>query len=324
MGTPERLLHLLADGELHSGVALGAALGVSRAAISKAVRHLLGLGVSVESVQSRGYRLCRPLDLLNAEALRQLLSGSAMALPDLQVCLTTDSTSRVAAQGLAPVGCRWWLVAAEHQSQGRGRRGRNWFSELGQGLCFTLGHRHHGGYAAVQGLSLAVGLAIARYLDYFGVRALSVKWPNDLFIADAKLCGILIEMSGESNGPITLLIGVGLNVYPPVARMSELSHPMAVLSENVSRCPNRTALLAGLVPALQEAVERHFTEGLQGLLDDWHARDYLLDREVVVQGGEKPETGIYRGIDAFGRALVEKQGRTVAYSGGEISLRARA
>src|SRR5690606_35135199 len=104
------------------------------------------------------------------------------------------------------------VCLAECQRSGRGRRGRSWISPFGDNLYLTLAYREPGGVAAVDGLSLVVGISVARALERLGASGIKLKWPNDVFWGDRKLGGILVELRGELATDCHVVIGVGVNV----------------------------------------------------------------------------------------------------------------
>ena len=137
--TAEQLLRRLADGERRSGAELGALLSLSRAAVWKQVRALRSMGVVVESRRGQGYRLDSPLELLTAPAIRSLMAPAAVArLDSLETAFRLESTSAQLLAALPPAPGQFSVLLAEYQTGGRGRRGRQWLSPLGSGLCFSV------------------------------------------------------------------------------------------------------------------------------------------------------------------------------------------
>ena len=165
------------------------------------------------SVPGKGYRLADPIEFLDASVVASMMGPIAPRVR-LAVADEVDSTnSRLlarAATGAASGEC----LAAEWQSAGRGRRGRSWVGALGGSLMFSLLWRFDRGVGHLAGLSLAVGVAVTRALRECGVATAQVKWPNDVVVDFRKLGGILIETSGEMQGPSVAVIGVGRELSP--------------------------------------------------------------------------------------------------------------
>ena len=164
------LLPLLADGEFHSGQDCADQLGISRTAVWKQLRRLADHGLELESVRGRGYRIPGGLELLDSDAVRkQLAPGAAPLLDELAIHPTIDSTNAEALRRVEAGAGRGLVCTAEQQLAGRGRRGRPWVSPFGRNLYVSLVWEFTGGAAAIEGLSLATGVAVARALADCGL-----------------------------------------------------------------------------------------------------------------------------------------------------------
>lgn len=192
---PLTLIGILADGEFHSGEQLGEQLGMSRAAINKHIQTLRDWGVDVFTVPGKGYSLPEPIQLLNEEVIRsQIGHGNVAVLPVI------DSTNQYLLDRLSELKSGDACVA-EYQQAGRGRRGRKWFSPFGANLYLSMYWRLEQGPAAAIGLSLVIGIVMAEVLHDLGADQVRVKWPNDLYLNDRKLAGILVELTGKQAMP---------------------------------------------------------------------------------------------------------------------------
>jgi BirA family biotin operon repressor/biotin-[acetyl-CoA-carboxylase] ligase len=318
----DKLLSVLADGCFHSGSELGRALGISRSAVWKHMQRLQELGLEVYSVKGRGYRLPGGVDLIDPARLHQYLQvdGVSGQLARLDVAIETDSTN---AQGLQALqqGIPNGLFVAEYQHAGRGRRGRQWLSPLASSLCFTLAWRFNSGAAALEGLSLAVGLALQQALAEQGVASIGLKWPNDLLVGNAKLAGILIELSGDAAGECQVAIGVGLNVALPEGIAEQLDQPCIDL-RTLGFDGDRTELLAALVRQLIQVLQRFESGGFAQLRPAWEAANVFQGRPVRLTSGVHVFEGVCLGVtDQGGLRLQTEQGQEV-FHGGEVSVRA--
>src|SRR5256885_3056846 len=212
MGTASfSLLRMLADGRFHSGERLRTALGLSRGGILNLIRRIEALGLRVVKVPGRGYRLAEALDLFELDGLAARLKKVS---PELRVEVLDEcpSTNTVLAQRAAAGAPHGTVLACEHQSAGRGRRGHSWVSVVGGSLAFSILWRFPRGAGALGGLSLAVAVGAAKAVEHLGTHGVGVKWPNDLYCEGRKLGGILIESSGDILGPSAVIVGVGINV----------------------------------------------------------------------------------------------------------------
>lgn len=316
------LIRLLADGELHSGEAIARHLGVTRAAVWKALgKTSERFGLELEALRGQGYRLRQPLELLDEASVLGLLDDAARArLARLETHPEIDSTNshlmREAAQG-APSG----LVAlAERQSAGRGRRGREWISPFGVNLYLSILWRYPLAPAALGGVSLAVGAVVAEVLSAAGARDLALKWPNDVLWNRRKLAGLLLEVAGESQGPSHLVVGLGINLEMASAQGAAIDQPWCALADTGVRL-GRNALAAQLIAALTRALEDYGREGLEPFLARWARFDRLHGEPVRLLLGNQVIEGVHAGIAGDGALLLDTTEGQRCFQAGEVSVR---
>lgn len=314
------LLRQLADGGWHSGTALAAQLGLSRAAVWKQLQGLTRWGVDVQAQRPRGYRLVDGLDLIDFPRLQSLLTGSAVGREPV---LHFDSLPSTNAHLLARIGAgqRGGVCLAEHQSAGRGRRGRSWHSPFGRNLYMSVAQAYDSGPAALAGLSLAIGAALAQSLTALGVPGLGLKWPNDLLCGGQKLAGILIELQGDTQGPCWAVVGVGLNVNMDRADDGVIDQPWTSLARVSGRAWDRTALAAQLLTVVGELMASYPTQGLAPWQDAYARFDLLAGRPVQVDWAGERIAGVACGVDPNGALLVDCDGQRRVLWGGEVTVR---
>lgn len=308
------LLQLLADGQFHSGAALGARLGVSRAAVHKQIAALSELGIDCHAVQGRGYRLAQPLEPLQPQRWQPPLDNGA-------VVLSIDSTNGalMRERRQLPTG---YVLLAEHQSAGRGRRGRGWVSPPATNLYLSLLWRFDQGLEAVLGLSQAVALACVDALQAVGAQGLQLKWPNDLLWQGRKLGGILIELAGQPGEPTDVVVGVGLNLQMSDSAAAAIDQPWVDLATVLGQRPPRNRLATTLVAALRAELGRFEGEGLSPRLAQWQQHDAFHQQPVkLLLGPQRVVTGVVAGIDHQGALLLQTDGAIERFLGGEVSLR---
>lgn len=315
------VLELLADGEVHSGESLGTALGVSRAAVWKQLQKLEQLGLSLESVKGRGYRLPGGLNLLGAAEIREGLQPPARdLLGELLVCDRVDSTNAQLLGLLEQGRGHGAAMLAEQQTAGRGRRGRQWLSPFSGGINLSLGWQFSGGVQLLEGLSLAVGVAIARALEEFAVPDVRLKWPNDVWCRGRKLAGVLLELSGDLTDRCAVVVGIGLNVGLRGDVAAGIDQPWIDLQSvrpGIDRNRLAAALLNRLLPLLQSYPERGFAD----YRDQWQQLDQFAGRPVRVISTRQQWSGTAAGVDDSGALIVDADGERRLFHGGEVSLR---
>lgn len=315
------ILKALSDGCFHSGEALARQLSVTRAAVWKGMQTLqTTYSLDIHSVQGRGYRLANTIELLDRNVILSNMNHGPQ-LAGLETFLTIDSTNHYLLHAENAAIQAPWVVLAEHQTAGRGRRGRQWQSPLAGNIYASMLWRLNQLSASFAGLSLVVGVVISRLLMRLGIEQIGLKWPNDVLCQGKKLCGILIEMRGETHGPYDVVIGVGVNFSMPANVASAIEQPWIALEQVISPLPARNALAAHLLDDLFEALTEFEAHGLQAFLADWRRLDQYRDQAVVLQIGEQRVQGVERGVDEHGALLVEHDGKIQRYYSGEISLR---
>jgi BirA family biotin operon repressor/biotin-[acetyl-CoA-carboxylase] ligase len=316
------LLRLLSDASFHSGRILERELGASRSAVSLALRELEDFGLKVYKVPGRGYRLAEPYDCLDAAAVRAQLGPQArhFHLELFDACASTNTLLLARARAGAPSGS---VIACELQSAGRGRRGNSWQSGLGGSLTFSLLWRFAQGAAGLSGLSLAVGVAVARALASVGVADVQLKWPNDLLHAGRKLGGILIELHGDAPGPTAAVIGIGLNVRLQTTLRDAIAQAVTDAASISKQVPQRNRLLAAVLIELAQVLEQFAAHGFAPLRQEWIAHHAHQGKPVTLSSGDgKTLAGRAAGVAEDGALLIETARGLERFVSGELSLRA--
>ncbi len=321
------LIAALADGAVHSGADLAQRLACSRTAIWKHLNELKSAGLQIDARPGIGYCLRQPLELLDETAIRRGLDAPASAaLGRLEIHDSLESTSERLRSLPPPAADRFDAVFAEYQTGGRGRRGRQWLSPFGGGLCLSVNRWFETAPAVLSALTLAVGVGVCRALRNEFSEAVNLKWPNDIVADEGKLGGLLVDMQGEAGGPISLVVGIGLNfeVSDTMAEqiMSTGGLPPVGLRELAGASePSRNRLAARLINAMHAVLTEFERDGFDAFVDEWHRYDWLADRPVTAQAGRHSLSGLARGIANDGALLIDSNGEMQRVVAGEVSLR---
>ncbi|MFO3906448.1 bifunctional biotin--[acetyl-CoA-carboxylase] ligase/biotin operon repressor BirA [Enterobacter hormaechei] len=311
---PLKLIAILADGDFHSGEQLGEQLGMSRAAINKHIQTLRDWGVDVFTVPGKGYSLPEPVQLLNEAFIHsQIADNSVTVLPVI------DSTNQYLLDRLNELKSGDSCVA-EYQQAGRGRRGRKWFSPFGANLYLSMYWRLEQGPAAAIGLSLVIGIVLAEVLQSLGAEDVRVKWPNDLYLKDRKLAGILVELTGKTGDAAQIVMGAGINLVMRNVQADEINQGWINLQE-AGIAIDRNVLAVQVINELRHSLRIFEQEGLAPFLPRWEKLDNFVHRPVKLIIGDKEIYGTSRGINEQGALLLEQEGVIKPWVGGEISLR---
>ncbi|MBE8168678.1 MAG: biotin--[acetyl-CoA-carboxylase] ligase, partial [Shewanella sp.] len=201
-----------------SGEELAKQLGVTRATISNHIDALEQAGVGIYSVKGKGYKLEKPVLLIDDTRLINRIPNRCFYFDEID---STNSFILKHGDELASGD----VCIAEYQSAGRGRRGRTWISPYASHLYCSLYWNFPKGMAQVMGLSLVVGCSLATVLDNMGLTDVAVKWPNDVYLQNRKLAGILVEMSGQADGECQVVIGTGVNLSMPASQAELIDQP---------------------------------------------------------------------------------------------------
>jgi BirA family transcriptional regulator, biotin operon repressor / biotin---[acetyl-CoA-carboxylase] ligase len=213
------------------------------------------------------------------------------------------------------------LFVADHQTRGRGRRGKTWSAAPAQNLLFSILLRPPASAPVVSALTLAVGLGVRGALAAWSRTPLRVKWPNDVLAGERKLAGILCEAQFDGPRQVAIVIGIGINVHggpfdelPPELASSSVSlEALAAPSTSLAR----ETLLVGVLAGVDECVGACLERGFGSLLADFAEHDALAGKRIEVSGASTL-TGIARGVDTEGHLLVESDGILVPVHSGTV------
>ncbi|WP_392553017.1 bifunctional biotin--[acetyl-CoA-carboxylase] ligase/biotin operon repressor BirA [Orbus wheelerorum] len=316
LSNPLKVIDLLSDGQFHSGEELATIFGITRAGINKYIKLIRDWGIAVTSIQGKGYQLVYPLDLLKYDNIANHYRQYTQQQVGLEVVPVIDSTNQYLLNKITSL-LSGEACVAEYQQAGRGRRGRQWFSPFGSNLYLSMYWRLEQGPAAAMGLSLVIGIVVAKVLRNLSGQNIKVKWPNDLYLDDKKLAGILVEITGKTGDVAHIVMGVGIN-------LSMQNPDQQIVNQAWSNLGNidRNLLVANLLFHLRDALVCFEKNGFSAFLGEWSAIDNFINRAVKLIIGETIIKGICRGINEQGALLLERDGKIIPYIGGEISLRA--
>ncbi len=322
MSVKEQVLKALEThkGETLSGEALAESMGVSRAAIHKAIKALRLEGYRIDAVTNKGYQLPASSDMLSAQGIEACLSPDLRNLP-IHVYKTVDSTNN-AAKKLALEGApHGTTVLALHQSKGKGRLGRTFFSPANAGLYMSvlLEPMFDMGQSIL--VTTAASVAIVRAIEKVCGMKAQIKWVNDIYANGKKICGILTEaMTDFETGQIQhLILGIGINCstkdFP-----EDLLQIAGALEGDFSKNQLAAEILNQLMPLMNHLESESF-------IDDYKARSMVIGKEIKVYKGGYDAKSPGRTARAMG--IDEKGGLQVLYadgsretlSTGEISIR---
>ncbi len=320
------LLQILSDGEFHSGTQLAEKLALSRSAIWKQINVLEEHGIDIIAVNGKGYRLQSPIELLDKSRIILLLPVSIRQhISVLEIHDHIDSTnSHLSALTHNKPESSGVVCIAEQQTAGKGRRGRQWVSPFGRNIYLSILWKFQEGPASLSGLSLAIGVAVMKSLKIHNIENAGLKWPNDIYWQQKKLGGILVEVSGESNGPCSAVIGLGMNLHLADHEASEIEQDWVDIQQILGTPAqiSRNQLLATLIEQLLLVISDYSEQSFAEYRDEWRRYDCMQGQQVSLFFGEKIINGIVEGISHDGLLLLRTQdGKIQGFASGEVSFR---
>ncbi len=319
-----KLIELLKQSRTLSGASLARQSGISRQALNKQIHTLRKHGAKIEGTPGSGYKWIAESDLLMEEEVALALKTKKFGRPT-QIFAQLDST-QTRAKTLAGLGGKeGTVVLAEKQTSGRGRLNREWHSADG-GLWFSILLRPAIQPSQVPQLPLIFSIAVADALEKTGAVTCKLKWPNDVWLAPKKpkskfkkVCGILSEMSAESDKVNWLVTGIGINVnnkIPPALRKQAIS-----LHEALGHKANRSELLVNLLERMEKTYEDFLKNGFNSLRKTYLHRSLLTGKRVTVTELTRTYTGIAESIAPDGSLLIrDKTHKLRAVLAGDITL----
>ena len=286
------------------------------------------MGLQLESIKGKGYRLPQDFELLDCQQISSQLSGSAQQqLHQLQIYQTVDSTNKqanlaISQQQSKQQSASGTVILSEYQTAGRGRRGKQWVSPFASNIYLSIVWDFEQGATALQGLSLSIGVAVSRALKQLGVEAVQLKWPNDIYINNKKLGGILLEMVGDPSGHCTVIIGIGINHHMPLKSGSDIDQDWTDLKSTLSQPISRNQLVALIINHSFDILADYQQQGFASYRDEWQASDAFRGKQATVTTAKQSTTGTLVGVDNFGALQMQlKNGEISSFIGGELSLR---
>lgn len=324
MSTKLRILSLLEQqqGQSISGQRLADSLGLSRTSIWKGIKTLQKDGYIIEAVTNKGYRLSAKSDVISAETIQPSL------LPGLQnfsihTFKTIDSTNNEARKLSSKDSIKQGIVLSEEQTNGRGRLGKSFYSPSQTGIYMSFYLKPNLDMADATLVTTATAVAVCLAIEKLTAKKPQIKWVNDIYLDNTKICGILTEaVSDFESGKVeTLIVGIGLNVKEPSAGFpTELDTIAGFLASSAEKVEfDRNLLIAEIANQFytiyQTIEERSF-------LEEYKKRCFVLGKKITFKEHQEQFEAVPIDIDPQGGLVIQMangQKRTLSY--GEIIMK---
>ena len=310
-----------ADGYI-SGQAICQTLGVSRTAVWKYINQLKEEGYEFDAVSNKGYRIVKYPDIITAAEISSQL-GQNDIIQKVIYFDETDSTNNQAKQYAEKGEASGTLFVAETQTGGRGRRGRNWISQPESGIWMTLLLRPQIRPADASMLTLVSAMAVARAVtESCGDVVCRIKWPNDIVLNKKKVCGILTEMSAETDWVNFVVIGIGINV-----NIENFADEIKDIATSLYMEAGRRIKRSTIVAQFSKYFTAYYNQflktcDLSSLVSEYNKMLINAGQQVQISDRTNTFSGKALGVDETGALKVLKEdGSVAAIVAGEVSVR---
>lgn len=325
MGTKEKFLQLLneANGDYVSGEKAAKSLSVSRNAIWKAAKSLEAEGVHISSSLKKGYRLEESYDLLTEEGVTFLLPQELKDRLKVSVIEKTSSTNEVLKEAAQKGEAEGAVLIALQQSKGKGRLGRSFFSPKESGLYLSILLRPKFNASRALFITTAAAVAVAESAESISNKKCGIKWVNDVFVEDKKLCGILTEASVdlETQTLSHAILGIGLNVYEPKGGFPEEIKSIACALFSHQRSGLKAQIAAEIIKRFFTLYDGMENQGVPDFVAEYKKRSILNGRPIKVLRGGTETNAVALEIDDECRLKVKLYtGETINLFSGDVSI----
>lgn len=305
--------------EFISGQQLSERLNCSRTAVWKHIETLRKEGYEFEAVSRKGYRLLRKPERLDIAAITAQLQTKTMG-KRIKYVDELDSTQTTAKQLVAAGAAEGTVVIAEHQTQGKGTRGKAWHSPKGKGIWMSIVLKPPIPALYISQLTLLSAVALCRTINKQLGLNIGVKWPNDLLIDGKKVSGILLESSSEDDRLRYVIAGVGISVNITKDDFPKELHDKATsLQIETGERIAREQLLCAFLTQFEQLYELYLDKGFAPIKSLWEALSVSLDRPIEVHSAFGFISGIAKGLDETGALLVtEDDGQVKKIFSGDV------
>ncbi|MBO8154977.1 MAG: biotin--[acetyl-CoA-carboxylase] ligase [Bacillaceae bacterium] len=299
-----------------SGQALSEHLRITRSAIWKHMKELEKDGYIIESAPRKGYRILEFPDKLSANTIQWGLTTKWLGthvIFEESTSSTQNMAHRLAQEGAG----HGTVIVADEQLKGRGRLNRSWDSKKGDGIWMSLILRPEIGPQQAPQLTLLCAVAIVKALEQNTIIHPKIKWPNDIFVNDKKLAGILTEMQAEQDQIQYIVQGIGINVNQGDADFQAIkgNHPTSLMLETGKKV-NRRLLIQQILKQLEDLYELYMREGFSPVKQMWEEKAYKLGKSITVKAKNEEWSAVLKGIHHDGALIVtdEKGQDHILYS----------
>ena len=304
----EKIIQILKDneGRFISGEVISQEVGITRAAIWKRISTLKEMGYVVDARQNMGYRLMRSPDILTPSEIQYRL-GTKIVGKDIRYYPVLESTNAEAFR-LASAGAEdGTVVVTDHQSGGKGRLNRTWFSFRRQSISLSVILRPKIVPYLATMLTYMTGIALYEAIYAQTTIKPSIKWPNDILMRGKKVAGVLCELSTETDVVNFAIVGIGVNLNVRKNRFpEEIREVSTSLYEEKKKRIKRVPFVKELLRQLDYWYSVFLREGGDArILLEWKERAQIIGQDVRIRSFDEEISGKVLDVDSYGALIVE-------------------
>lgn len=304
----DKLIYLLVKNAtvVVPGPKIASEIGVTRSTVWMYIEKLRALGVEIKGHTASGYQLRKLPDILAPSLIRPELGENQIGHRIVHY-FRTDSTNTVALELAARGAEHGTVVVAEEQTAGRGRLGRDWYSEKSSGIYASVILRPPLAPAAASVLTLLAGVAVYQAVRSTTGLPVDIRWPNDVLVNEKKVCGILTEMSAELDRLHAVVLGIGLNVNhrEMPANLKQIATSLRMEGRKIY---SRAQILAALLKELEKKYRLLLEEGSAAIAQAWAAASsYAEGKRIRVVSGSEEYAATTAGLEPNGALRIRRE-----------------
>lgn len=312
-----KIIKLLSDGCFYTYNDIYQNIGITKKKIDIEINYLKILGLNFSKSFVKGLKLDKPIQLIDKKkiSLQLLKNNKIFIIPII------DSTSVFLINRIDTLKSGD-ICVSEYQKKGRGRNGKNWFSPFGYNLYFSMYWNLLTKNNSIDGLSILVAISIAESLKKLGAEHVQIKWPNDIYLYNKKLAGILIDIIHIDKNKTKIVIGIGINLLMNFSFCKIKKNNYISLQETSVKI-DRNFIFSFLIKNLKLYLSKFESKGLQCFIPSFLKLGIYLNKPIDLILKDRKISGIYRGIDFKGSLILEKNNFFTYWNFGNVSMRAK-
>lgn len=273
--------------EYISGQYIANQLNISRAAVKKVIDQLKADGCDIDSINHKGHKLNASPNRWYRGIINKVLESNHL-VSKIEVYDSVESTQTIAKQSLVD-NQYTMLILSDEQTKGRGRFNRNWSSSKGKGLWMSVVLRPNVSFAMIPKFNLFIALGIRDAIQAFSKDKVEIKWPNDIYINDKKVCGFLTEMVANADAVEAIICGIGINLNHQEEDFSDMiRHRATSIRLHHSEEINRYQFLKRLIEEIEKRYHQFLNSSFETIRDEYIRTSNIWHRKLTfTENGEQ-------------------------------------